>query len=351
MFNYVLSLILFIFTVQNIESRRNPLRNKDPYTPTLSVSYMHDQKIIHKTTDSLLELYPIFYTYDETFFKEHLLPQNTITFRNHPEQSISGSTLSHLINDLLHEISKQKKIFKDFIILKDQDFCYEQKAGALILKCRNFPFVVKLSIESPQSWISPYKKGFISWCHHVIGGGVSRHLCGFTRIKNREWAANQLQENPLYKDRVSLPRKWFWLPENPTYLKLTGNTIGTFEEITKEIPAIYAVVEDAIEIERTFSMRKNKDRKEALNLANYLHMRIDAHINNFVIEKNTEKLVLIDTELFTVLVGLKKPMIATGFASYYLRLIKKAFISYFFSTKEDRRKRQEELEKPCGLLD
>ena len=347
----LLSLAILVIPGGNVESRSHPLRAKDPYTPTITVSYAHSPEIVCSTTNSLLELYPLFYTYDETHFKKHILPKGPIAYRNKPKHTITGKVLSQLINGLFTEIITDKKKFADFTVLKDQDFNYQKHAGALVLKMNDYPFVVKLFIESPESWICPHHKGFESWCHHVIGGGVSRHLCGFTRIKNRDWAFEQIQTNENFKGLVDFPRKWFWLPDKPTYLQLTGQSIGNFEHITKEIPAVYAIVADAIDIEKPFSMRRYKDRKLALDIANFLNMRIDAHINNFVYEKDTDKIVLIDTELFTVLVGLKKPLLATGFASYYAQLIKKAFMSYFFSTKEDRRKRQEELEPPCGLLD
>ncbi len=346
-----LLMIIIITHHATSESKLNPLRKKDLYTPTITVSYTHSPEEFYSTTDSLFELYPLFHTYNPIYFKQHLLPKGPIKPRYNTEQSFSGTTLSKLVNELLLDVLKNKNKFKHFTILKDQNFNYDTHVGALILKLNNHPFVVKLFIESPKSWICPHQKGIESWCHHVIGGGVSRHLCGFTRIKNREWVYDQVQKNPHYKDIVDLPRKWFWTPHQPTYLQLTGSNIGKHTTIVKEIPAIYAIIEDAIEIERPFSMRKYKDRKTALDLANYLNMRIDAHINNFVYEKTTGKIILIDTELFTVLVGLKKPMLATGFASYYAHLIKKAFLSFFFSSKEDRRKRQETLEPPCGLLD
>ncbi len=279
----------------------------------------------------------------------HQLPP-TISFRHNPQKTIKQSHINALLTYLLVEIAEQKKIFTDFIVIKDQDFNYKKNAGALVLRFKKYPFVVKLFLETPRSWVRPYNKGIEAICQHIIGGGVSRHLCGFTRIKNLEWVQNKLKTNPLYATTVDMPRKWFWLPQHAPFLRVTGYNIGGHKKISQTLPALYAIVEDAIDVEKTFSMRNYNDRKTAIDLSNFLEMHIDAHINNFVYEKKTNKIIIIDTELFPVLVGLKKPMHISNYASYYLKLVKKAFLSFFFSSKKDRKKRQLEAEPPYGLL-
>ena len=46
---------------------------------------------------------------------------------------------------------------------------------------------------------------------------------------------------------------------------------------------------------------------KCLRFAHYLENRVDAHVDNFMVEKSTGIIVLIDTEHFPTMVGLKEP--------------------------------------------
>ncbi len=195
-------------------------------------------------------------------------------------------------------------------------------------------------METPRSFIRPYNKGIEPACIFVIGGGATRHFLGFTRIKNVHVMRKRLQSNPHWSKRTDIPRKWFWLPKEKETMNLTGYKIGGHEKISLDVPGIYALVTDEIQAERSFSIFKHEDRKTAIDLCNFLLCRIDPHIDNFMIEKETGKIVIIDTEHFPSLAGFKKRPRITSYTSWYLHLFTKCVKNLFFMTKRQRRNLQ-----------
>ena len=167
-----------------------------------------------------------------------------------------------------------------------------------------------------------------------MGGGVNRHLSGFTRIKNAEDFKDLINKNPYWQSRIDLPRKWFWLPNNTRWITIAGANIGKYKQISIDIPGTYCIVADAIDIERIMTLTNEDDRVESMALCNTVKFMIDPHIDNFIIERTTKKVVIIDTEHFPTIVGLKKDIGEyTSQAAWYIDLSCKAAHDIFFRDK------------------
>lgn len=327
---------------------RSPLRRPDPSVPYITTQWTGNQKT-YQLRDSHLEIFPLFQMYDPQHVSKNLLPQKKITYRNNPKKSVSGKTISAHIESLLKEIQLKKTKYDNFVVLKDRDFNTKKQAGLLVLKSKHYPFVVKLFMENPRSFIRPYNKGFEPACIFIIGGGATRHLLGFTRIKNAQYIKERVQKNYYWKRCVDVPRKWFWLPDIQKTIELTGYNIGGHKKISVSIPSIYAIVADAIDEEKTFSFFSSKDRRTAMDLSNFLLCRIDPHINNFMVEKETEKIVIIDTEHFPSLAGFKERPRITTYSSWYLHLLFKYVKDRFFRSKSERIALQNNPRQPFSI--
>lgn len=327
-----LFLIIFCctYTVQ-LDAGRSIFRTKDPNIPTLKIREKHEKQF-YIFQDSHLEEWPLFHTFDKQHFENHLLPHAKISYR-YKHQSIDGAYLGKLIQSGLDEIHQNKKIFTHFTILKKRDF--HNGTGLIILKFKNYPFVVKLFIETPETFLSAWQKGFESTCFFHMGKGMNRHMAGFTRIKNLEYLQAKLAQHSYWYDKVSFPRKWFWLPSDITWLYLEGKNIGTGAPKI-EMPSTYAIIADYIDFERTLTLQERKDRRTAFALSAYLKSAIDAHINNYVIEKETKKLVILDTEHFPTLVGLRKEPPNQSYLQWYSHLAAKMLRDLYGRTKKER---------------
>ena len=75
--------------------------------------------------------------------------------------------------------------------------------------------------------------------------------------------------------------------------------------------------------------------KKTMEIVNYLHYIIDPHEGNFLFEKGSNKVVIIDTEHFPTMIGLKKEMHATNYFSWYLEMGINFMKNHFFQTKKD----------------
>ena len=67
---------------------------------------------------------------------------------------------------------------------------------------------------------------------------------------------------------------------------------------------------------------------------------MDAHVDNLLLEKETGKIVVIDTEHFPTMVGLKEPITFDTYSSWYLQLSGKCFKDNFLRDKQLRREMQ-----------
>lgn len=317
---------------------RSVHRPAEPWLPTITARWL-DEKTTYTLRDSHLEKYPFFDIFNKKLFEENLLPQNTIAFRNHPEKTIDGKILSSLIEQLLDEVYQGKKNFTHFTVLKNDDFNHHERFGLIIAKFKNYPFVIKLSFETPDGITHPKSKGFIPLFFFYMGGGVNRHLTGFTRVRNSHSVKERIAMDPYWSTRLDVPRKWFWLPKKSRSLEICGYNIGGKNNLRTTIPGVYAVVADAIEAQYTLSLMYHDDRELGLKIANFLEHQIDPHIDNFLIEKETGKIVLIDTEHFPTVIGFKEPQQYDSYLEWYASLINKCAHDMIFRTKKERRDR------------
>jgi hypothetical protein len=290
----------------------------------------------HSIRSERLEEHPLFHTFDKDFFDAHRLPEQAITYRDGTGH-VEGKNLNFLIENLLQEVAAGKKRFTDFTVLGAKNFNKRHQYGLLILKFRDYPFVLKLFIETPASFVDPYTKGLESMCFFFMGGGVNRHMMGFTRIKNLESIKEKIATDQSWASRIDVPRKWFWLPNSARWLKLEGENIAfPGHQVNTSIPAMYGIVADAVDAVRKFSILNSQDKKTAIELSDFLEMLVDAHIDNFMIEKETNKIVIVDTEYFPMLVGMKEGPGFKNYFDYFSKLTFKFLRDTFGYTKSER---------------
>lgn len=341
---YVMKLFLlscFFIVFQPLYSKRSVHRPKDPFMPTIT-TYWPNNSTKHCLEDWHLEEIPIFLTFDKKHFKKHKLPKGPIPYRNHPEKNVTGEKLGQLASHVIEEIQSGKHTFTHFKKLKVRDFCEKDHSGLAILKYKDYPFVLKLFIENPASFVRPYSKGFEPTMFFWMSGTM-RHLTGFGRIKNLERIRAKLNTHPIWSKRVDLPRKWFWEPKNNKYFIVMGKNIGQVKTQKIKLPSKYGIICDAIEAPKKLTVIKKKHRDECLQIAKFLEYNLDPHLPNFLPEKETGKLVIIDTEHFPGLTGLKRKLDARSYMGWYIKLSYKAFKDKYCRSKKARREMQKRL--------
>lgn len=336
---YKLILILGLFFPSWKTLSRSHLRPKNPTAPQLIAKWAHNDTE-YTLTDSHIEEYPLFVVYNDKHFNEHLLPHTGISYRYEPEKSVSGKLLSDLIEELIIEIKACKRKFAHFIMIQDKDFSHRNAAGLIVLRFKDYPFILKLFIETPESFVNPWCKGTQPVWFFYMSGGVNRHITGLTRIKNMEFIRSKLQQDPTWKTFIDTPRKWFWAPQQQEWVTLIGKNVGGKKEISTDIPSIYAIVADQI-----IAAHESNDcwpgrRKIALKLCNSLDLFIDPHIDNFLVEEGTNRFVIIDTEHFPTLVGFKEKHTFNSYLGWYAGLSKKALCDIYFRSKRKRKASQ-----------
>lgn len=340
--------LTFIFFLTPQDSLcRSVFRPVSPYEPSITARWPGEDKeysLIH----SHLQEGPYFNLFDRNHFFSHQLPQGPITFRKDPENSVTGQELSALVENLLQEVRQKKTTYTHFKILKRRDFNTRDQTGLIIAKFKNYPFVLKIFIENPESLVDPLSKGFETTGLFLLGGGVTRHLSGFTRIKNLERLQKKVTSNSYWAEKVEFPRKWYWLPQTPRWIEITGKNLGPEKKRTITIPAIYALICDYIDVERMFSLMNKNDRQVAMQLSNFLDQQIDPHINNYAIEKGTSKIVPIDTEHFPTMVGYDAPPPCDNYVQWYCQLGVKMINDSLGRGKPQRRQIQARRHWPMG---
>lgn len=310
-------------------SLHRPKHRENPYViiSGQSKSYILD--------DGHLRYVPL-KTFDKEYFDTHQLP-SSISYRYNPTTTVKKEALDERINKLLDEIKKLNPShppqFSDFIILKRIDFNLVSKTGFIVLIFKDYPFVLKLFIENAYTISHPLSKGFQERGLFLMGGCL-RHFSGFTRVKNAE-RTNEILKNSSWASRVTIPRKWFWVPHDPQWVNITLKNFDDGEEVIS-IPGIYAIVCDAINLAQT-----RPTNEECLSLSTALDYTIDPHVINFLHEAGTNKIAIIDTEHFPTLIGAcEKIGKARNYIEWYYEMAKHYIQQNFFYTKEERIKRQ-----------
>lgn len=310
--------------------------------PQISVDWATDTpgpKKPYTQKSPFFEEWAIFGRFDLAFHLQHQLPE-TISYRNQADRSVSKEIINNLIEHFLVELRKHKKSadsFTDFKVLKDDDFNYRRGSGIIIVKFKNYPFVLKLLHETPETFVAPYSKGFVPTFLFTLGGGINRFLAGFTRIPNLYAINKKIAADPRWSQLVSAPRKFFWLPKDVRWFTVTGTNFGQ-KELQMTFPSTYGIVCDEIVAERMLKISNKEDRKLALDLAHFIGDRIDPHICNFMVEKGTGKIVFIDTEHFASIVGLKEPLEFRSYSIWYLKLSNNCIKKAMFRSKASRAK-------------
>lgn len=344
--SFFITLLITILT--NLFAGRSTLRPIDPLDPYITVtyetnSYTTETGPVYTLRDSHLE--PTIYrtAFDPEYTQKHALPLDIITYRDSPNNSVSGELLSALAQDLVHNLQKLgRKILthtKDFKFLKDRDFDYRTNSGLIICKYKKYPFVLKLFIEQPETFVQPFNKGFEPACIFLMGGGNMRHLSGLSRIKNLENINKKLAQSAYWASHVDTPRKWFWIPENQRWLSITCYNMGSSRPFTLTIPSIYGIICDYVDGER-MRLYDPAERQRCMELSIYLNYAVDPHIKNFLRERTSNKLLLIDTEHFPGMLGIKKNLNVRTYGRWYSRLATKCLCDTLGRTKSMRRKCQ-----------
>lgn len=351
----VILLIVAFFTFSSDLVARSFFRKKDKDIPQITIGWKHSKKTISLTNWALTE-YPIFNVFSGAgydFFYNHLLPTDFVNDIHNPEKPINCRALNSCIELLLKELRKHKKEYAHFVVLQDKNFNYKQRCGLLVLRFKNYPFVLKLFMETPKSFIDPYCKGFENQFFFYMSGGVNRHVAGLTRIKNLELVRQQIDDHPRWNGKVKTPRKWYWLPKRHRWMKINGYNIGGKDEISTLMPSVYAIIADTIDTKEDAPLLSYQKKSELImELCMDLHLFVDPHADNFVIKHQKDiddyHLSIVDTEHFPSMVGLKEEPFFSNHLEWLVYLGAKYFQDAFLQTKNDRRTAQLKV-NPCAL--
>ena len=347
----IILVFAFLTFLPHNNAARSHFRKHDKNAPKITIGWEKSKKRLTRV-DWTFQEYPIFTPFLNYFYKK-ILPTGTISAKNDPHTFFACTIFNKLIENLLREIKKHKKEYTDFYILKDANFNHRQRCGLLILKFKNYPFVLKLFIETPESFIDPHCKGFENQFFFYMSGGMNRHIAGLTRIRNLELVNEQIQNYDRWRDSIITPRKWYWLPKRPRWIEIKGYNIGEKKELSTVIPSVYAVIADALDTTEDAPLLSSQKKSELImELCMDLHLFVDPHADNFAIKHNKETdayiISIVDTEHFPSVVGLKEEPFFNNHLEYYIYLSAKYFQDAFLQTKHDRRMAQNSI-SPCAI--
>jgi hypothetical protein len=151
-----------------------------------------------------------------------------------------------------------------------------------------------------------------------ISGGINRYLAGFGRIKNLHDAQEAIAQTP-YANKIDFPRKWFWQPAQNRWFTAHGKKFGD-KELAIEFPEIYGIIADEIVSDVPLHIVRKHHGKDIFRMCQALKFSIDPNMKNFRIEKDTGKLVIIDTEHFPSLLGLDHELHVDNYLSLHLHI-------------------------------
>jgi len=319
----------------NYQTSRSPLRKKDPSIPQLTTCW-HGESMHYSRSSSHYEKYPLFEIFDQDYFDAHTIPDQIANLENNA--MIPNISINAMIEELLDEIKAGKKTFTNFIVLQKKNFNIKKQCGLIVLRFREYPFVLKLFMETPETFVDPYCKGVEPAAFFFMAGGTNRHISGLTRIYNLEWIQEQLQTLPQWS--VHLPRKWFWAPKNNRYIEIVGTNIDQQSPLKTLVPSIYGIIADAIEIKENHTLSKKNRNDLIMKLCTDLNFYIDPHGDNYIVTCDTtgkHTIHLLDTEHFPSMVGIHDPVSFDSYTSWYLYLAGKCATDAFFRLKNTRK--------------
>lgn len=314
----------------------SPFRKQDPLIPKLVTCSQQnpEKKFVYKNWFYYRS--PFFTTFVEDDFFSNIMQENSLTDLNTIELLLSCDDANAMLEEVIAEIYAEKDIYTNFSLLQDKNFNYKRKCGLLVLKFKDYPFVVKLFMEHPNTILNPSVKGFENRVFQFMGKGTSRHLAGFTRIPNAK-RLQKLLKNKQY--HVILPRKWFWLPQDPKWIEITGYNIAPNEVVSTIIPGIYVIIADELKVNEMHKKMSYSESSEIImKFCNDVHLIIDPHEDNFIVQKDEKDEVIIsivDTEHFPTLVGLPEDITFVNHLEWYLSLAWKGLVDLFVTSKAD----------------
>lgn len=335
----VLPVLLFCHKAPELWAR-SIHRPQDPKMPYIETHWTHEKGKNYILRSAFLEEYALFKTFNEPFFTANLLPDTAIPYRYDHKKTVAGKELKTLIDRLVQEVRSQQKVFTDFDVLCKKDFNRRACSGLMILKCKQHPFVLKLFMENPKSFVKYASKGIVPTFFFFMSGGINRHMVGFTRVKNMQDMQAFLEKSPEWADKITFPRKWFILPQQSDWIEIVGHNIGSSPLQSIRVPGTYCIMADLIEAERHPSLFNKEDKTTCMSICNHIGCAIDPHLTNFMYEKGTGKIAIIDTEHFLSLVGLKDPMKFTGYFAWVWHLGSYCAERMFFRDKQARHNSQ-----------
>jgi hypothetical protein len=285
-----------------------------------------------------LELGPLFKHYKPDYLKQHALPIDAIPARLPHGTPIPGAQIHQLLEDLITALQQNTRhafTHPEFTVLKNRDYNPRTQSGNIIVKFKKYPLVAKIFMETPPSFVSPFSKGFEPSVFFMMGGGVNRYLSGLGRIENAEYIRQAIQAHPHLKATCDVPRKWIWFPRQQRFFTLQSHNLGSCDQVIT-LPSVYVIVCDAIESNESFNILNKKHRTCALEFSHCVGIRVDPHISNFMVEQETGLIVIVDTEPFTVMVGLREELKFDNYFEWYTKLSCKGFVDCFGRTKDKR---------------
>lgn len=317
---------------------RSYLRPQDPDKQTLIAAWESHDGNSYEIKSNYLEEYPLFVIRADNLTND-LIPEGPVTFRD-GSGNVNGKELGYLIDELVREIKAKQKKFTHFTVLQSKNFNYREQCGLLVLKFNDYPFVVKLFMETPETFVNPYIKGPEPVFFWYMGGGSGRHIAGLTRVKNLKLMQEQITLHPYWHDHLVTPRKWFWLPKNTPWITLKGTNIKPNKTISNSIPGTYAIIADAIDTTDSYKLAPREQRKMVMQFCNDMGLSVDPHAKNFIFHKHPTKdepiMALVDTEHFPTIVGLKDEKEFESHGQWYRFLVNKGFNDIYMRTKKDR---------------
>jgi len=241
-------LLYFFLLPQCIEASRSLHRPQSLPIPTITAYWENNSTEKHTLRSTSIDPHNIFGLYDKEYLMAHVFNAEKDTTRK-----------QKLTNDLIEAIADIKsskhpiKDFKNFIILKDCDFDHKRHAGNIILKHKILPYVAKIFIETPASFVHPFSKGIEPCCFFFMGYGITRYLCGLTRIKNREAIVKIIEGDDSLRNIFFIPQKWYWEPPHNNHFCVDGKSFPDNKIYHVTYPHVYVIICDLVNIDRPFS--------------------------------------------------------------------------------------------------
>lgn len=366
-------LVVLVSSIQFLSATRSFLRSQDPLQE-LHIRYLKPNSPVHIISNPHLRARPLFGFFNEDYFYKNLVGHGPVTYRD-GIGSVSGDILNAQLEELMKELDEGKKEYKHFIVLKGKEYYNDQKRGFLVVKFKDYPFVAKIFIETPEYAFVPRERALQAYAMYIMNGGLGRFEVGFYRIKTRNELYQKLIKDPLWAVLLDVPEKRYWISRKAPWMIIKGYNFGTKEPLSLTFPSSYAVIADLVAIDSKMSLASRADTQLCLEICRSLDFCIDPNISNFVLEKcrpddcanqakrlvqfdkyakerltnaaarkarriieENKRLVIIDTENFHDLVGIQDiDFNVHNYMAWYIKLAIKFINDKFLTLKSQRR--------------